>query len=73
MPSRPPLRFPHAQGILAAGMGPLRDTGPRLMRSVVNRLRRRLRARGFRANYNLQLVRARGILCRLQICSFAKP
>lgn len=56
------------QAILAAGMGPRRDTNePRLMRGVVERLRRRLRARGFRANYNLQLVpqqggRAMGVL-----------
>lgn len=45
------------QAILAAGMGPRRASGgPRLMRAVVERLKRRLRARGFRANYNLQLV-----------------
>ncbi|GAB4822201.1 hypothetical protein N2152v2_009247 [Parachlorella kessleri] len=48
---------PETQAILATGMGPRRDQGsPQYLRSVVDRLKRRLRSRGFRANYNLQLV-----------------
>jgi sucrose-phosphate synthase len=49
---------PETQGILAAGMGPkARSAGSvRLASAVTERLKRRLRTKGFRANYTLQLV-----------------
>ncbi len=49
---------PETQGILAAGMGPkARAAGSvRLATAVTERLKRRLRTKGFRANYTLQFV-----------------
>ena len=49
---------PETQGILAAGMGPkARAAGSvRLATAVTDRLKRRLRTKGFRANYTLQFV-----------------
>ncbi|KAH7619458.1 putative sucrose-phosphate synthase 1 [Nannochloris sp. 'desiccata'] len=49
---------PETQGILAAGMGPkARSAGSvRLASAVTERLKRRLRTKGFRANYTLQFV-----------------
>lgn len=44
------------QGILAAGMGPRARQSKDLPRQVVDRLRRRLRRKGFRANYTLQTI-----------------
>jgi len=49
---------PETQGILSAGMGPkARSAGSvRLASAVTERLKRRLRTKGFRANYTLQFV-----------------
>lgn len=49
---------PETQYILAAGMGPrARESGTlSLMSTVVDRLKKRLRCKGFRCNFTLQLV-----------------
>lgn len=44
------------QAILAAGMGPRARQAKDLPHQVVDRLRRRLRRKGFRANYTLQTI-----------------
>lgn len=46
------------EAILSAGMGPRSRTTPPAARTVavVDRLRRRLRSKGMRASYNLQMV-----------------
>lgn len=46
------------QGILAAGMGPRSRSaeGMQLVALVTERLKRRLRSKGFRANYTIQIV-----------------
>ena len=50
------------QSILSAGMGPRSRSTPTAARSlaVVDRLRRRLRSKGLRASFNLQMVRGPG-------------
>lgn len=49
---------PETQGILSSGMGPrVREAGDvYMMSAVVERLKRRLRCKGFRCNYTLQMV-----------------
>lgn len=49
---------PETQSILAVGMGPrAKDTkGVALAATVTDRLKRRLRSKGFRASYTLQMV-----------------
>ncbi len=49
---------PESQAILSAGMGPRSRTSPSAARTlaVVERLRKRLRSKGMRASYNLQMV-----------------
>jgi sucrose-phosphate synthase len=49
---------PETQAILSAGMGPRSRSTPTAARSlaVVDRLRRRLRSKGLRASFNLQMV-----------------
>ncbi len=54
--------LPCPQAILSAGMGPRSRATPTPARSlaVVDRLRRRLRSKGLRASFNLQMVRGQG-------------
>jgi hypothetical protein len=49
---------PESQAILSAGMGPRSRATPAHIRTlaVVDRLKKRLRSKGMRASYNLQLV-----------------
>lgn len=49
---------PETQGILTAGIGPRAKTASsgQLVTTVVERLKRRLRSKGFRAHYTLQIV-----------------
>lgn len=49
---------PETQGILVAGMGPRAKSADGVLLSalVTERLKRRLRSKGFRANYTLQIV-----------------
>lgn len=53
---------PETQNILASGMGPKVRSTPSVMLAtrVTERLKRRMRTKGFRANYTLQIVPSRG-------------
>lgn len=55
---------PETQSILAVGMGPrAKDTkGVALAATVTDRLKRRLRSKGFRAAYTLQMVCRGGVI-----------